>query len=123
MKTCGDLDGKPCEWFGKYGVCERHGFRSPRKMENWHMESACAPVLALVEARAEAARWKNLVLDGIKQAGERVSDDLREKVKRMLAGEVCLTCGGSGKTLVHTRSGLEAWEPCYECRGKGKVAP
>lgn len=61
MITCGNLgDGKPCEWLGK-DECERHEHH-PAPSENllslWGADVACAPVLALLEARAESARWK-----------------------------------------------------------------
>jgi hypothetical protein len=50
MKTCGDLDGKPCEWNGQ-GAC-------PMGPDPSDVCPACVPVLALLEARAEAAKWK-----------------------------------------------------------------
>lgn len=86
MPTCGDLDGSgtPCEFFLKGCILEAPSVMGIKvDKDDW----ACAPVLALLEARKEAAKWKRLVLDGIKEAGERVTDDLREKVKRMMSGE------------------------------------
>jgi hypothetical protein len=47
--TCGCLDGKPCEWL-ETGYCPK----CPTKVESWW--TACAPMVALVEARREAGR-------------------------------------------------------------------
>jgi hypothetical protein len=50
MITCGDLDGKPCEMLGS-------GCPAFKAQDN-ATYPACAPVLALLEARKEAARMR-----------------------------------------------------------------
>jgi hypothetical protein len=56
--TCGCLDGKPCE-FPKTRRCPFYGLRDREELPtNWTAYEACAPMVALVEAREEAARWK-----------------------------------------------------------------
>lgn len=55
MITCGNLgDGKPCEFYVNHGCPGGNGHGD----EQYPDEDACAPVLALLEARREAAKWK-----------------------------------------------------------------
>lgn len=67
MPTCGDLDGKPCEWWNDNQEA-KCCFGTPlRPREDGR---ACLPMLALLEARKEATTWKQLVEMRNKQLSE-----------------------------------------------------
>lgn len=70
MKTCGDIDGKQCEFFSpkEWDIgdreCVSRDSSCPRKYEGTTSSTrACAPMLALIESRARVAELESRRMD------------------------------------------------------------
>ena len=112
--TCGNLGGKPCEWIEVYAVdggCPGRACNLSRRYD----DPACAPMLALVEARKEISELRDTAEF---LHSERVAA-INEAARWKRAAERLLDGGGCPPNMRN----LECQEPeHYSNRSRAKCA-
>lgn len=118
MTTCGDVNGgKPCEHLKSATCPSERASAAPTLDGYWQQDEddACSPMLALVAAREEAARWKS--------AAERMETAARKWEREPCCAPNADPCAVSRVEAKWIRHGLGPNDDpmfcaCDECKAK-----